>query len=256
VLQGSPVGQSFDDAIHYNQYHRISHQDDKTYTFWNTPDLNEPFPVTSHDAVRNLQSVVDDFGIDLLIYCIQDGLVEMTRVNYDLVWRDICQKKTIVLVATGLKGKPDEDEWWRENETIKEIKMAFDRHVCIPSWKNWNDNKSAEKLWSLVRAHFGPKHNIVLFGEAGAGKSSIVNMIVGKALAKVSGAPSGCTFRNDVYEAIIGDKRYVIYDIGLNVFRIGRRFENSTRLFDKLDGISLLICCMRGRVLGNAKTKE
>jgi len=261
VLQGRPVGKSFENATPCNQYHSIPHQDDKTYTFWNTPDLNESFPVKSHDAVRNLQSIVDDFSIDLLIYCIQDGLVDMTRVNYDLVWRDACKEKIpIVLVVTGVKGNPDEDEWWRENEEkIKEMKMSFDGHVCIPSWDK-EHKESAEKLWSLVRAHFGPKHNVILFGEAGAGKSSVVNMIVGKAVAKVSSAPSGCTFQNDAYEAVIGDKRYVIYDTaGLNEGEHGRvphwqAIRELYTLIRQLDGVSLLIYCMRGRVLGNART--
>src|SRR5258707_276950 len=110
VLKGKPVGRASDDATNCNLYHCISDRDGKSYTFWNTPDLNEPFPVKSHYAVQDLQSVVDDINMDLLIYCIQDGLEDMTRVNYDLVWRDICKEKIpIVLVVTGLKGKPDGD---------------------------------------------------------------------------------------------------------------------------------------------------
>ena len=259
MLKGSPVGPAFDDANLCNLYHRILYRDGKTYTFWNTPDLD------SNDAVRDLRVFVDEFTADLLVYCIEDALVDVTRFNYDLVWRDLCKGKVpILLVVTGLKGKPDGDVWWYENEEkIEEMKMSFDGHVCIPSWRNLDDKEyveSAEKLWSLVRAHFGPKHNVILFGEAGAGKSSVVNMIVGKAVAKVSSAPSGCTFQNDAYEAVIGDKRYVIYDTaGLNEGEHGRvphwqAIRELYTLIRQLDGVSLLVYCMRGRVLGNART--
>jgi len=258
MLKGSPVGPAFDDANLCNLYHRILYRDGKTYTFWNTPDLD------SNDAVRDLRVFVDEFTADLLVYCIEDALVDVTRFNYDLVWRDLCKGKVpILLVVTGLKGKPDGDVWWYENEEkIEEMKMSFDGHVCIPSWRNLDDKEyveSAEKLWSLVRAHFGPKHNVILFGEAGAGKSSVVNMIVGKAVAKVSSALRGCTFKNDAYEAIIGDKRYVIYDTaGLNEGEQGRvphweAIKELYTLIRELDGVSLLVYCMRGRVRENSK---
>jgi len=102
-------------------------------------------------------------------------------------------------------------------------------------------------------------HNVILFGEAGAGKSSLVNMIVGQGVATVSGAADGCTFKNDSYEATIGNTDFAIYDTaGLNEGDQGRvphwkAIRELYTLIRQLDGVSLLIYCMRGRVKENAK---
>jgi GTPase SAR1 family protein len=102
-------------------------------------------------------------------------------------------------------------------------------------------------------------HNVILFGEAGAGKSSIVNMIVGDNVAKVSNSAEGCTFKSYPYEATIGTTTFVIYDTaGLNEGDQGRvphwtAIQELYTLIRRLDGVSLLIYCMRGRVKDNAK---
>jgi len=102
-------------------------------------------------------------------------------------------------------------------------------------------------------------HNIILFGEAGSGKSSLVNMIVGANVAKVSGSADGCTFKNDRYDATIRGRHFVIYDTaGLNEGDQGRiphwkAIQELYMLIRQLDGVSLLIYCMRGRVRENAR---
>ena len=102
-------------------------------------------------------------------------------------------------------------------------------------------------------------HNIILFGEAGAGKSSIVNLIVGQDVAKVSGSAEGCTFRTDAYKATIGNTTFNIYDTaGLNEGEQGRvphwtALRELYTLIRQLEGVSLLIYCLRGRVKENAK---
>jgi len=84
-------------------------------------------------------------------------------------------------------------------------------------------------------------------------------MIVGKSVAKTSGNASGCTFKNEAYETRIGDASFCIYDTaGLNEGEQGRvPHWNAIRelytLIRELDGISLLIYCMQGRVKENAK---
>jgi GTP-binding protein EngB required for normal cell division len=102
-------------------------------------------------------------------------------------------------------------------------------------------------------------HNIILFGEAGSGKSSLVNMIVGKDVAKTSDSADGTTFKNDVYAATIADTTFNIYDtVGLNEGDQGRvphwkAVQQLYTLIRQLDGVSLLIYCMRPRVKENAK---
>ena len=103
------------------------------------------------------------------------------------------------------------------------------------------------------------QHNVILFGESGSGKSSLVNMIVGKNVAKVSGSAESCTFKNEAFPATIGNTTFVIYDTaGLNEGDQGRvphwkAIEGLYTLIRQLEGVSLLIYCMRGRVKENAK---
>ena len=103
------------------------------------------------------------------------------------------------------------------------------------------------------------QHNVILFGESGSGKSSLVNMIVGKNVAEVSGSAEGCTFKNEAFPATIENTAFVIYDTaGLNEGDQGRvphwnAIEELYTLIRQLEGVSLLIYCMRGRVKENAR---
>ena len=102
-------------------------------------------------------------------------------------------------------------------------------------------------------------HNIILFGEAGSGKSSLVNMIVGENVARVSGSAEGCTFENEAYSTTIANTAFKIYDTaGLNEgdqVRVphSKAIYNIYSLIRQLDGVSLLIYCMRGRVKENSR---
>src|SRR5258707_14141267 len=103
------------------------------------------------------------------------------------------------------------------------------------------------------------KKNIIIFGESGCGKSSIVNMIAGRETAKVSNSAIGCTFKHECHEASIGDIHFNIYDTaGLNEGEQGRvphwqAVHQLYTLIRTLDGVSLLIYCMRGRIKENAR---
>ncbi|KAF8970952.1 P-loop containing nucleoside triphosphate hydrolase protein [Flammula alnicola] len=95
-------------------------------------------------------------------------------------------------------------------------------------------------------------HNIIVFGESGAGKSSIVNMLVGSDVAKISSLATGCTFESNPYDFNIEDVLFKIHDTaGLDEGEAGRvpKIEAIVQLWkllrDLKDGVSLLIFCMR-----------
>ena len=95
-------------------------------------------------------------------------------------------------------------------------------------------------------------HNIVLFGEAGVGKSSIINMLMGKEVAKATNDGQACTLENESYELNIDHVGFRIHDTtGLNDGESGRvpSKEAVVQLFKLLrkldDGVSLLVYCMR-----------
>jgi hypothetical protein len=146
-----------------NQPYTIWTGDDTSYTFWDTPGLNEGDlgTVPSEVAVQKLLELVTEHSVHLLVYCVRGRLVDITRVNYDVFWGIICRKKVpIVLVVTGLEGNPD---WWRDNRNmIKKMKMSFWGYACVTSWKGKNNiyaamyQESARRVWKLVQDHCQP----------------------------------------------------------------------------------------------------
>lgn len=96
--------------------------------------------------------------------------------------------------------------------------------------------------------------NIVIFGETGTGKSSLINMIAGEPIAKTSSEAVGCTFGYLSYNVELPNGRRVrLWDTaGLNEGEYGlmsadRAVENLENLVRDLnDEISLLVYCIRG----------
>jgi predicted GTPase len=62
----------------------------------------------------------------------------------------------------------------------------------------------ATKFSKVIHVEHTTTHNIVIFGQTGAGKSSIINMLAGKPVAEVSECASGCTSSNKRYSIRIG----------------------------------------------------
>ncbi|EGN91609.1 hypothetical protein SERLA73DRAFT_192212 [Serpula lacrymans var. lacrymans S7.3] len=99
--------------------------------------------------------------------------------------------------------------------------------------------------------------NVILFGETGAGKSSIINLIAGDSIAMISGGASGCTFQYTAFKANIHGRDFMLYDTaGLDEGEEGKVAKQAAivqlyQLVQALStqgGVSLLIFCMRGRL--------
>lgn len=95
--------------------------------------------------------------------------------------------------------------------------------------------------------------NVVIFGETGAGKSSVVNMVARNELAKTSRDSTGCTFYSQSYKVEIDDISVELWDTaGLNEADGGTVVAKDAiihlyKLLKRLeDGISLLVYCVRG----------
>ncbi|KAG2030011.1 P-loop containing nucleoside triphosphate hydrolase protein [Suillus americanus] len=99
---------------------------------------------------------------------------------------------------------------------------------------------------------------IVLFGETGAGKSSLVNLMAGKEVAYTSPDMQRGTMQWKAYAIDFGGDPYMVFDtIGLEEPQLGIKeylesVENTYRLIKELDrggGIDLLLYCVRaGRI--------
>ncbi|KAG2066557.1 hypothetical protein BDR04DRAFT_1233931 [Suillus decipiens] len=99
---------------------------------------------------------------------------------------------------------------------------------------------------------------IVLFGETGAGKSSLINLMADQEVANTSPDMQRCTMQWKEYTIKFGGDSYMVFDtIGLEEPQLGIKeylesVENAFKLIKELDkqgGIDLLLFCVRaGRV--------
>ncbi|KDR80469.1 hypothetical protein GALMADRAFT_16684, partial [Galerina marginata CBS 339.88] len=95
--------------------------------------------------------------------------------------------------------------------------------------------------------------NILIFGETGAGKSSVLNMIAGKVIASVSGDAEGHTFKSTPYLVNVNGATQVRFwdTAGLNEGEHGtvpavQAMKNLQDLVGNMQGVSLLLFCIRG----------
>ena len=102
--------------------------------------------------------------------------------------------------------------------------------------------------------------NVLVVGETGVGKSSIINLIAGEELADVSSSASGCTMEATSYDIILSDRQghghhVRLFDtVGLNEPSLSKNdylaaIEKASVLVNQLlrtGGIRLLVFCIRG----------
>ncbi|KAG6378086.1 P-loop containing nucleoside triphosphate hydrolase protein [Boletus reticuloceps] len=97
--------------------------------------------------------------------------------------------------------------------------------------------------------------NVILFGETGVGKSSVINLIAGRHVAATSPGVEGCTMSFRPYSFPVNSRTFHIWDtVGLEEPEMGANgylpaIEQACELIHNLssqDGVDLLLFCMRG----------
>lgn len=93
--------------------------------------------------------------------------------------------------------------------------------------------------------------NVLVFGQTGVGKSSVINLILGQDIVKTSPDAETCTLTHDSYEICLKDRHFKIWEVSsiksMGSFRTlsleSRLPKNGTT---DNRGIHLLLYCMRG----------
>ncbi|KAF8878688.1 P-loop containing nucleoside triphosphate hydrolase protein [Gymnopilus junonius] len=96
--------------------------------------------------------------------------------------------------------------------------------------------------------------NVIIFGETGAGKSSVVNMIIGSDQATVSGDATRCTFDSTRFATEIAGKSYNLFDTtgfgdftydSMDIFKTIQTLHKFLTDLSKDGGIHLLVFVVR-----------
>ncbi|OAX33352.1 hypothetical protein K503DRAFT_748849 [Rhizopogon vinicolor AM-OR11-026] len=106
--------------------------------------------------------------------------------------------------------------------------------------------------------------NIVLFGQTGAGKSSVINLMAGEEIAVTSSGAYTCTMHWKEHSIAFGGYNYNVFDtIGLEEPQLGineylEAIVNARNLIMKLNnegGVDLLLFCVRaGRITATVQS--
>ncbi|KAG1859579.1 P-loop containing nucleoside triphosphate hydrolase protein [Suillus subalutaceus] len=248
-----------------------------------------------------VQTLMKQGDLHLIIYCVRgENVIQTLHRNYEFIRSQVEMKVPIVLVVTSLESyEPDMEEWWRLNKnTISNVGMTFNGHACVTTGMITQSNvtehcrnQSYNAVCKLIEQcrlsndtviHTGASRdtthnipsklaassnrhtNIVLFGQVGAGKSSLVNLMAGKNVARTSSDMRSCTLHWQEYPIKFDDKSYNVFDtVGLEEPQLGipqylDAVENAYTLIQNLErrgGIDLLLLCMRaGRLTPTLQT--
>ncbi|KAG1741410.1 P-loop containing nucleoside triphosphate hydrolase protein [Suillus paluster] len=219
-----------------------------------------------------LRTLMKQGGIHLIMYCVRGERVTwaLSR-NYTLIRSQVKKKVPIVLVVTGLENyEPDMEKWWRDNErSISNLGMTFAGHACVTTATIQENagselmerrNQSYHVVCNLIKQTITrTKHkNIIVFGETGTGKSSLVNLMAGQDIAVTSPDAQRCTTHWQDYTIEFDGESYNVFDTaGLEEPQLGLAQYLETVLdayklvqsLERQGGIDLVLFCMRaGRV--------
>ncbi|KAH7888367.1 P-loop containing nucleoside triphosphate hydrolase protein [Phlebopus sp. FC_14] len=99
------------------------------------------------------------------------------------------------------------------------------------------------------------EHHVVVFGESGVGKSSLVNLIIGSSVAKTSPDAEACTLCHERHDVLINGHEFKIWDTAgldggsFSVIRSAVAERKLKKLLKRMmkDGrLALLVYCVRG----------
>ena len=258
------------------------------FRLWDTPGLLEGLHGSgaqkrAQEALRTLFTDLNESGgVHLLIICIRglSRVMTATKRTYDLIMktRDKFSPTTpVVAVITGLEDLSTTfdaaramEEWWSNHAgVLSDLDMSFSDHACITNLLDDCHPQLPGRralCQDLVRnlimnqslhPRTGPPKDlhVLLFGETGVGKSSLINLLAGWQLASVSPDSAPCTMDASEYQFQLGSTTIRLWDtVGLEEPEKGPNgyvgaIEKAVHLIRRLNatgGISLFLFCIRG----------
>ena len=263
----------------------------QTFRLWDTAGVEEGLHGSgpqerAQGALRSLfMDLNETGGVHLLIICMRgiSPVMTATKRTYDLIMkmRDKFSPATpVVAVITELEGRSTTfdavrsmEEWWATNAGMfSDYEMSFTSHACITTLSDdchpqvpGRREVCRELVRNLIinqslhpRAEPPKDKNlhILLFGETGVGKSSLINLLAGWQIASVSSDSAPCTLDSSEYQFQLGSTTIRLWDtVGLkdperdpNGF-VGA-VEKAVQLIRRLNAtggpISLFLFCIRG----------
>jgi len=261
-----------------------------TFRLWDTPGLGRgpSGSTSSKHAFNALRSLLTELGrgagVHLLIVCFRGGrrVTKSMKQTYDaiLALRDRVSPDTpLVAVITELERKSNAgardvlagmDQWWHANAgDLSDLCMTFTGHACIttladdahPAIPGRRDDCQRLVRDLIIDHALTPRSvpaqdlHVILFGESGVGKSSLVNLLAGWHVAEVSPDSVACTLTATEYQFQLGATTIRLWDtVGLEEPESGTSgyvgaIERATELVQRLSasgGISLFLFCVRG----------
>ena len=269
-------------------YHDWDLLQTQTFRLWDTPGLGVgPSGGTSakhaYNALRSLLTELGrGAGVHLIIVCFRGGrrVTNRMKQTYDaiLALRDHVSPDTpLVSVITELERKSGTgdvlaamEQWWRVNAgDLSDMCMTFPAHACITTLSDdayppipGRRDDCQRLVRDLIIDHaLTPRSvpaqdlHVILFGETGVGKSSLVNLLAGWHVADVSPDSVACTLTSTEYQFQLGAATIRLWDtVGLEEPESGTSgymgaIEKATELVRRLSasgGISLFLFCVRG----------
>ncbi|KAG6328712.1 hypothetical protein ID866_10377 [Astraeus odoratus] len=250
----------------------VAFQNSQMYRFWDTPGFNggTGSTVSAKKALGSLfKELLSKDGVHLVVYCLR--FKTAVTIGHCRVYKSIlscfCDVHVpiIAVVTHADQMRPPLQRDWNVHEGYE---MKFANHICLSTSRDeahpatpGGRRSATESIRKLIQDHVRrtplplPREmNVVLFGEAGAGKSSVIDLIAGEPKVEASQGTLSNASDSRGYRIDIGPYRFRLWDTtGLNQPDVSAdefiaAIDQASRLIRNLTdagGINLLLLCVR-----------